>query len=152
MQKIRIDASKAYEVLIARGLHAEMGSLAKVRMNPSRVLIVTDDCVAPLYLDTVYESLEKAGFKPETLILPHGEEEKTPARLVNILEYAAQKGLTRSDRFAALGGGVVGDITGLAAGLYLRGVEYLQIPTTFFQPSIPRWEGKPPSICKREKI
>jgi 3-dehydroquinate synthase len=100
-------------------------------MAPSRVLVVSDERVGPLYASTICESLDKAGFSTETILIPCGESQKNPKRLVEILEFAAQKGMTRSDRFAALGGGVIGDLTGLAAGLYLRGVEYLQIPTTF---------------------
>ena len=131
MQKVTIAASKQYDVLIGPGLAKQTGSLAKERMAPSRVLVVTDEKVGSLYASVVCESLQKAGFSTETMMLPCGEAQKNSKRLVEILEFAAQKGLTRSDRFAALGGGVIGDLTGLAAGLYLRGVEYLQIPTTF---------------------
>ena len=123
MEKVTVTATGSYDVLIGRDLCKQVGSLAAERMKPSRVLLISDAQVGPLYIPDVKKSLVDCGFSVQELLLPVGEEEKTPARLVEILEVAAQKGLTRSDRFAALGGGVVGDITGLAAGLYLRGVE-----------------------------
>ena len=129
-KRITVDVKNKYDVIVGRGILSRSGELTANISRPCRVLIVTDDNVAPLYLDTVKRSFENAGFSPVSYVIPHGEQSKNSTELFSILGFAAGEKLTRSDIFAALGGGVVGDITGLAASLYLRGVKYVGIPTT----------------------
>ena len=95
-----------------------------------KLLIVTDDNVAPLYLETVENSINKSGLEAYHIILPNGEEHKNMDSIMKIYEAAAKNNLNRKDMFVALGGGVIGDMTGFAAATFLRGVKYVQIPTT----------------------
>lgn len=92
--------------------------------------VVADSNVAPLYLETVKASLLEAGYQVSAYVFPAGEGSKNFDTLSHILEFLAEEHLTRTDCVAALGGGVTGDMAGLAAALYLRGVRYVQLPTT----------------------
>ena len=98
--------------------------------GPCRVMIVTDTNVAPLYLDAVRESLRNTGFTVFTHIVPAGEESKSIAVFGELLEAFCEARMTRTDLALALGGGVIGDLTGFAAGCYLRGIRFVQMPTT----------------------
>ncbi|MBQ7746655.1 MAG: 3-dehydroquinate synthase [Spirochaetia bacterium] len=100
------------------------------RLKSRRALLVCDDITASLYAGKVTESLKNAGFDVASFVFPHGEANKTWSTTGSILEAAAGAKLTRSDFFISLGGGVCGDITGFAAAVYLRGVKFVQIPTT----------------------
>ena len=100
------------------------------RLKSRRALLVCDDITASLYAGKVTESLKNAGFDVASFVFPHGEANKTWSTAGSILEAAAGAKLTRSDFFISLGGGVCGDITGFAAAVYLRGVKFVQIPTT----------------------
>lgn len=124
--------SSDYSVVIGDDLLNQTGPLIRECVMPASesALVVSDDIVWELYGKTVAASLEKRGFSVLSFVFTHGEESKNAATLVDILEFAAAGRLTKSDIFIALGGGVVGDITGLAASMYLRGVKYVQIPTT----------------------
>lgn len=129
MNIVTVKASRTYDVKIGRGLVDSLGEeLAKLASG--KVLIVTDENVAPLYLARAYQSLTKAGFAVSTTSVPAGENSKDIKYYVNLLDLLAEKNLTRSDTIIALGGGVVGDLTGFAAATYLRGVRFVQIPTT----------------------
>ena len=122
---------RSYDILIDRGLLARAGALCRAALpRAERIFLVTDDHVAPLYLDRVRAGLTAAGFRTEALVLPAGEETKCPARLAQLWEEMMAFGLTRTDAVAALGGGVVGDLAGFAAATVLRGVDFVQIPTT----------------------
>ena len=96
----------------------------------ARLLIVTDTNVKPLYLDTVQNSLEEAGFTVSVFTVPAGEASKDPDTLLRLYTACSEAGISRRDALVALGGGVVGDLTGFAAATWLRGVDYIQIPTT----------------------
>ena len=122
---------RSYDILIDRGLLARAGALCRAALpRAERIFLVTDDHVAPLYLDRVQAGLAAAGFQTAALVLPAGEETKCPARLAQLWEEMMAFGLTRTDAVAALGGGVVGDLAGFAAATILRGVALIQIPTT----------------------
>ena len=120
MKTIRVATRSPYDVLIGSGLLSSVGALTAEVKKPCRVLIVSDDRVFPLYGKAVKESLENAGYRTSEYIFPHGESSKNLAVFGSILECAAREHLTRTDLIAALGGGVVGDITGYAACTYLR--------------------------------
>ncbi len=131
MTSVTVNASQAYNILIGDGLLDSLGEYASSALgNTCRALIVTDDTVAKLYLERAEKSLEKAGFEVSSFIFAHGEASKSIKTLTDILEFAARERFTRSDCFFALGGGVVGDICGFASSVYLRGVRFIQVPTT----------------------
>ena len=130
IQTIPVRTSPAYTVQIAPGLLGRCGSLLGEVLPPCRVAVVTDSAVAPLYLERVTASLTSAGFAVVSYVFPAGESHKNMATLSGILEFLAREHLTRTDCVAALGGGVVGDMAGFAAAVYLRGIRYVQLPTT----------------------
>ena len=130
MKKLTIAAKPPYDVLLGEGLLERSGALAARAVAGRRVLIVTEDRVAEPYLERTLRAFAAAGFQTAVFRFPGGEKNKTLATVEAALNAADAAGLTRRDLFAALGGGVVGDLTGLAAALYLRGVDYIQLPTT----------------------
>ncbi len=121
---------KSYDVLVGRGLIDEVGELASRAIQPSAACIVADSNVAALYGARVEKSLKAAGIPASIISFPEGERSKNSLVLFDILERIAATGLTRSGCVIALGGGVTGDMAGLAAALYMRGVPVVQVPTT----------------------
>ena len=130
MEIIRVSASSEYDVIIGKNILASLGEKSLGLFGKSRAVIVTDSNVAPLWLEKAKQSLEDAGIDTVSFIFPAGEESKSKETLFELLEFMAQNKLTRSDFAVALGGGVTGDMTGLAASLYLRGIPFVQVPTT----------------------
>lgn len=120
-----------YDILIERGLLNRAGALCKAALPRARRLaLVTDTNVGPLYADRVKASLEEAGFAVQVTTLPAGEHTKCADSLSLLWETFMSFGLTRTDAVVALGGGVIGDLAGFAAATALRGVDFVQIPTT----------------------
>lgn len=131
MQAVTVRAeSRTYDVLIGRGLLGRAGELALEVTGPCRAAVITDDIVESFYADSLENSLRNAGFDPVRFVFPHGEASKDPDNLIRIIRFLAEQKLTRGDAVFALGGGVVGDIAGLSASLFLRGIRLIQIPTT----------------------
>ena len=131
MQTITVPlGARTYPVHIERGLLRRLGPLLAEALTPCAVMIVTDDHVAPLYLEQVKNSLTAAGFSTHAVVLPHGEQTKCLASLAELYDHLCAAGLTRRDAILALGGGVIGDLAGLAAATYLRGIRFVQAPTT----------------------
>ncbi len=130
MTRIHIEASTAYDVIIESGALKKAAHYIEEVKKPCPVVIVSDDQVAPLYLDIVKDQLLKAGYTVHEYIFPHGEAQKNASQLLHLVEFLAGKALTRKDLLIALGGGVVGDMAGFAAATYLRGIDYIQIPTS----------------------
>ncbi len=130
MQTITVHASQAYPIWISHGLLAECGTLVRQQTKAQTAVVVTDDTVNELYGDTVTATLEQSGFRVLKFVFPHGEASKCSKTLNEIYDFLCGNNLTRTDCLVALGGGVVGDITGFAAATYLRGMDYVQIPTT----------------------
>lgn len=130
-QRIRICTQKEYDVIIGKDLLPLCGTYIREVVSPCRMAVITDSNVAPLYLDGVESSLTKAGFETHSFVFPAGESSKNIKTLSDILEFLGEIPLTRTDCVVALGGGVTGDMAGFAAGCYLRGIRYIQIPTTF---------------------
>lgn len=129
-KRIPIGVKPPYDVIIAPGLIDEAGARLAANMPPCRAAVICDTTVAGLYLERLQKSLEDAGFKVLPYIFPAGEEQKNLGTLGNIFEFLAQSELTRKDCIVALGGGVCGDMAGFAAGCYMRGIKYIQMPTT----------------------
>ena len=120
-----------YDILIERGLLSRAGELCKAALPRARKLaVVTDTNVGPLYTNKVKASLEQAGFAVQVTTLPAGEQTKCVDNLSLLWEQFMVFGLTRTDAVVALGGGVIGDLAGFAAATALRGVDFVQIPTT----------------------
>lgn len=130
MTTVTVKASRTYEVTIGRGLLAQVGKEAARLLKGRSAAVVTDSNVAPLYLDRVKDALEGEGFRVCTFVFPAGEASKNGATYLNLLEFLAREQITRTDSLVALGGGVVGDLTGFAAATFLRGIGFLQLPTT----------------------
>ncbi|MDE5583989.1 MAG: 3-dehydroquinate synthase [Ruminococcus sp.] len=130
MKKISIRTSSPYEVIIERGSISKCGEYIKNVTDSRRVAVITDDIVCSLYSDTVIESLENNGFECILFSFPNGEQSKNLKTLGKIFDFLCVNNITRSDIVVALGGGVVGDIAGFASACYLRGIDFVQIPTT----------------------
>ncbi|MGI6736908.1 MAG: 3-dehydroquinate synthase [Anaerovoracaceae bacterium] len=130
MNKITIHTGTPYDVLMEDGLLPRCGELIREIIEPCKACIVTDKTVHALYTKTIEASLTEAGFDVRKTVFTPGEESKSMATLTTLLEYLAHEEFTRSDILVALGGGVVGDLTGFAAAVYLRGIRFVQIPTT----------------------
>ena len=117
MTTIKVNAGKPYDVKIGAGILSSLGKDIRALMGGVRAAVITDSNVAPLYLDGVLKNLEAAGYETDSFVFKAGEESKTAETLVEILEFLAMMGYTRTDVVIALGGGVVGDITGFAAAV-----------------------------------
>ncbi len=131
MKKVRVSAGKPYDVFIGRGLLEETGHILYDTLGYTcKAAILTDDIVDELYGEQVAYSLKTAGFDVCRFAIPHGEENKNLFKWAEMLDFLARSQITRMDVIIALGGGVVGDMAGFAAATYLRGVKFLQIPTT----------------------
>ena len=130
MQRIDIDlGARAYGICIGAGLdYGEL--LAEVAGQRRDLLIVTSATVAALYLDRAERQFARAGFRVRSLTLPDGEAHKDVTSYLAIMEALLRHGYGRDCMLAALGGGVIGDVTGFAAATYQRGVAYVQLPTT----------------------
>lgn len=130
MKTVHVTASKNYDVIIGNGLLPQLGEKISQIIKPCKVAVVSDSNVYPLYGKTVEDSLGIAGYEIVSFVFPAGEESKNGETYLRLLNFLAENQLTRSDCLIALGGGVVGDLTGFAAATYLRGIAYIQIPTT----------------------
>ena len=130
MTTVTVRASRPYEVTIGRGLLDTVGWQAAGQWKGRSAAVVSDSTVAPLYLNRVTDSLERAGFQVHSFVFPAGEDQKNGGTYLKLLEFLAARRLTRADGLIALGGGVVGDLAGFAAATFLRGIGFLQLPTT----------------------
>ncbi len=130
MEIVKVSASKEYNVHIGSGFLDNVGEMLREIKKPCRVVIVSDDTVFSLYGERVKKALTDSGYAVCEFVFPHGEESKSLENFGKIQEFCAENSITRTDLFVALGGGVTGDLTGFAAASYLRGVDFVQIPTT----------------------
>lgn len=121
---------RAYPIYIGCGLMDAAGAQLAPVLGTCAVAVVTDDNVAPLYLGRAEKSLEAAGFRCVSIVLPHGEKTKCMDSLSRLYAFFAEHHITRRDAVLALGGGVIGDLAGFAAATYLRGIAVAQVPTT----------------------
>ena len=130
MKTLRVNAGGGYDIQIERGLLKACGEKIKNAAAAKKAAVICDSNVAPLYLEAVKNSVNSAGIETVSYIFVAGESSKTTANLIKIVAFLAQSGLTRKDCVIALVGGVCGDMAGFAAAVYLRGIKYVQIPTT----------------------
>jgi 3-dehydroquinate synthase len=128
MKTITVNASKTYDITIGSGILDEAGGiLLKIG---STAAVITDDIVAPLYADRLEQSLSHRKIRTVRYVIPHGEASKSAEHFLSIVNFLAKEKLSRTDTVIALGGGVVGDLAGFAAAVYMRGIGFVQIPTT----------------------
>ncbi|HOO25542.1 MAG TPA: 3-dehydroquinate synthase [Clostridiales bacterium] len=131
MKKVRVKATKEeYDVLIGSGLLKSCPSVIEEHFGRPALAIVSDDRVYELYGSELEADLKNHGFKTVSFIFPRGEASKSLENYARLTEFLAENKLTRSDMILALGGGVVGDLAGFAAASYLRGIRFIQLPTT----------------------
>lgn len=122
--------NRSYSLQIEKGCFQEAGAWVADLWQPRRIALVTDEIVGPLYASSLIEDLSKRGFTVKQITIPAGEESKSFSQAEKLYGELLDFGLTRKDGLIALGGGVVGDLTGFIASTYQRGVPFLQIPTT----------------------
>lgn len=130
---VRVDVGlkeHGYPIYIGTDFLTRVGEMMKPFARSSKVFVITDNLVGALYLPMVKTSLEQAGFTVFDLVVPQGESSKTFDRAKELLERILKTGCDRQSVVVALGGGVVGDLAGFCASLLLRGVDFIQIPTT----------------------
>ena len=120
----------SYDLTIENGLLKDIGSWVQELWSPQKIVIITDTNVQPLYGEQVEKRLKAAGFEPATFVINAGEQSKSLSVAAEIYDFLADEGMTRSDGIIALGGGVVGDLAGFVASTYMRGLHFLQVPTT----------------------
>ena len=130
MNTVHVNASRSYDVLIGPGLLNTLGHHVSAISKAKKVCIVSETNVWPLYGERAKSSLTSAGLDVTEFIFPAGEQSKNAAVYVQLLNALAERQLTRTDLIVALGGGVVGDLAGFAAATYLRGISFIQVPTT----------------------
>ena len=128
--KVKVDASKNYDIIIGRGLLANSGEYIKAFAKNNVAVIISDDKVFALFGKTVKQSLEKAGIRCFSFVFENGEKSKNAETYIKILNFLAENKICRKDLLVALGGGVVGDMAGFVAATYLRGIPFIQLPTT----------------------
>ena len=131
MKKFVVSTAQPYEIIIGDDLLKDAGLYIGKVLKPCRICIISDSTVNTLYAKILEKSLCDSGFTVTKIIFPSGEHSKNINTYANIMEALGEDGITRSDAIVALGGGVVGDIAGFAASTYMRGIRYIQIPTTY---------------------
>ena len=130
MNKVTVNASKTYDILIGAGLFPDAGEHILPFVPGGTAAVVTDDIVDKLYGNQLTCALTAAGLRVVKYVVKNGESSKNAVNFVDLLNFLADNKLTRTDGVIALGGGVVGDLAGFAAASYMRGIRFIQIPTT----------------------
>lgn len=131
-KKVRVSGvKKPYDIIIGKDILNIIPDKIKELTKAKTVVVITDDNVDKLYSDKVIKMLLDSGFNALKFVFCHGENHKTMKTICDILEFMAENNVTRSDLILALGGGIVGDVSGYAAASYLRGIDFIGVPTTF---------------------
>ena len=129
MRKLHVNLGKnSYDIVFERGLLSDVGRY--IKRDGKKLCVITDDNVAAVYADKVVSSLEKTGYTVSLCVLPHGEKTKAFDTLPGVYSKLIEDKITRKDALVALGGGVIGDLCGFVAATYLRGIGFIQIPTS----------------------
>lgn len=130
MKKLTVNVGDKYDILIEKGIIKNCGNYIKNITNAKKIVIISDTNIAELYLDEVEKSIKENGFEVFSYVFSAGESSKTTNTVVSMVEFLANNSLTREDMVVALGGGVCGDMAGFASAIYLRGIKFVQIPTS----------------------
>ncbi len=130
-EKVRVELQdRSYNILIGSGLLSCAGSLISSSYDSNQAILLSDENVAPRYMDTIESSLREHKFETKKLIIPSGERGKSFSNLEQLIEQILNNGVERNTTLISLGGGVIGDLGGFAASIILRGIPFIQIPTT----------------------
>lgn len=128
---VRVElADRSYDILIGPGLIAAAGREIASRLKGRKIAVITDENVAPIYLDNFLAALKVEGIDAVSLVLPAGEKTKSFEHLISVCDSVLAARIERNDAVVALGGGVIGDLTGFAAGIARRGSRFIQVPTS----------------------
>lgn len=127
---VNYNEKPCYEIIIEKDFSKLSDAFSKLAIKNKKLCIVTDSNAGPLYAEEVKKCLEATGNQVFVFTFPAGEENKTLSTVEDVYEYLIQNKFDRTDMLVALGGGVVGDLTGYTAATYLRGIQFIQIPTT----------------------
>lgn len=128
---VRVDlGDRSYDILIGPGLISAAGREIAGRLKGRKIAVITDAHVAPLYLDDFMAALKAEGIEAVSLVLPAGEKTKSFEHLISVCDSVLAARIERNDAVVALGGGVIGDLTGFAAGIARRGSRFIQVPTS----------------------
>ena len=131
MDEVKVNLGKrSYDIKIARGLLAKSGSEARLLSKADKVAVITDSNVDALYGQSIQKALEDAAFSVSRIVIEPGEKSKTLGTLSDVFAQMAAFGMTRSDLVITFGGGVPGDLGGFAAATFLRGIDFIQVPTS----------------------
>lgn len=130
MVNINVGTQNGYQIHIEEGLLCRVAEECKAVLSSEKILLLTDSHVYPLYGETVSRALNGAGYAVSEYVIPAGEASKSVEQYLAVIDRLAADGFSRSDAIVALGGGVVGDLAGFCAATYLRGIPFVQIPTT----------------------
>lgn len=130
MKITEVRTGRSYEILMERGIISRAGDYIRPLTGAIRAVVVSDSNVAPIYADRVTASLRQNGFEASVFVFPAGEASKRLSTIERMYEFFFEHNLTRTDIIVALGGGVTGDMAGFAAASYLRGIDFVQIPTS----------------------
>lgn len=130
LYNLKVKASDEYPVFIGKKILSRTGELISKSLSKCKICLITDDKVDALYSEQVINSLKAQGYAVVKYVFKNGEKSKNLSTYGKILNFLAENQLTRTDAIVALGGGVVGDMAGFVASTYLRGIKYVQIPTT----------------------
>lgn len=131
MKKFVVSTANPYEIIIGKDLIKDAGKYISECIPPCHLCLITDSTVNSIYAQVVMTSLIEQGYQTSKIVFPAGEHSKNLTTYSNVLEALADEGMTRSDGIVALGGGIVGDLAGFVAATYMRGISYVQIPTTY---------------------
>jgi 3-dehydroquinate synthase len=130
-ERLRVDlAGRAYDIVVGSGVLANAGKEIAALRRVKRIFVVADDHTAKLHLETLTRSLSAAGLAHTAAVLPPGEASKSFGVLERLVSQMLDARVERGDLVVALGGGVIGDLAGFAAGITKRGLDYVQVPTT----------------------
>ena len=152
MRKVQVNASKSYSVLIGEGILNDLPKFLEQLKIKGKILILSDKNVYSIYGNAVKNLLENAFYKCEKFVVKGGESSKSAKDYISVLEFLASNEFTREDAILALGGGVVGDLAGFVSATYLRGVKFIQVPTTLLSAVDSSVGGKTAINLKSGKI
>lgn len=127
---IQVKASSSYDILVGENLLDEAGELIIKTLGRRKLAVLTDSHVDRLYGESLMSALAKSSLEAVKYVFPEGEQSKNAQTLLGFINFMAEQQITRTDAVVALGGGVTGDMAGLAAAVFLRGIPFVQIPTT----------------------
>ena len=137
------DGKDIYDIVLAQSFEGLKEAVSRLPVKEHKICIVTDSNVAPLYLEEVRSILSGCCKAVTVFTFPAGEENKHLDTVRNLYEHLILEHFDRKDMLAALGGGVVGDLCGFGAATYLRGIDFIQIPTTLLSQGIPASAARP---------